>query len=195
MAVLCFALRAFPLPHPEHRKPHNSSLPLPARSQRVPRLFINEKTEHPQDHHNRVSLSKLTSRGEIQGTRQRFTYILPPPQTKAACHWLHTGVQWHKVLFHSCKSQGSSPQWGGWPACPASGSGWPGARGCSPRRRQTGGSAAAPRPPSAAGQCPLPMTCRLPQQLNRLPQLLRAEKQHTVHFRQRGSHSGTSYLI
>lgn len=61
MAVLRFALRALPLPHPEHRKPHNSSLPLPVRSQPVPRLFINEKTEHPQHHHNRVPLSKLPS--------------------------------------------------------------------------------------------------------------------------------------
>lgn len=128
--------------------------------------------------------------GEIRGTRQRFVYILPPPQIKAA----HSGAV-PKVLFPPCKGMGSSPQWGGWPACPASGSGWPGAPGCSPRRRQTGGSAAAPRPPSAAGRCPLQMTCRLPQQLNHLPQLLRAHKQHTGHFGQWGSHSGTSHLI
>lgn len=53
------------------------------------------------------------------------------------------------------------PLWGGWPACPASESGWTNGPGCSPRQTQRTGLEVAPRRQWVAVRCPLPRTCML----------------------------------
>lgn len=177
----CFAFGAFPLPHPKRRKPHNNSLPPPGRSERAPKLLIKEKTEPPRDHH--IYTVFKSSRGD---TLKWFMYSnsisLYLVANKVTCHGCK---QWHRypgLPLNVCRAQDNSPPWAGSPACLVSGSGSPGGQACTRRRKQTGDWAGEPRRPWAGGQCLLPMTCKLPQQLNRLLQLLRKQKRRTIHF-------------